>query len=92
MRTKENTLILKSKRMKFKDLLLKLYVHSKGGFLHDVLMNNCLVTDCPKDSQVIQRFKHKGRWVELFCGFFCEKGVVIEGNVFSPNKKIPKRK
>lgn len=92
MKTKEkNTLILENKKIKFKDLLLKLFVHSEGEFLHDIFMRNCHVTDCPKDPEIFKKIKYKGRWVDLFCGFVMEKDVIIDSNIFAPNKKIPKR-
>lgn len=90
LKQEKNTLILENKRIKFKDLLMKLCIHSKGGFLHDVFVYHCHIIDCPKDNPVIRRFKYKGRWVELFCGFFCEKDVNIQENVFGFDKKMPK--
>lgn len=90
--SKEDTLILENKGMKFKDLLLELFVHTKGNFLKDIVMHSCHVINCPKDSEITKRLKYKGRWVDLFCGFFCEKDVVIEGNIFTADNKFPKKR
>ena len=68
---------------------MKLFVHAKGEFLCNVLIHNCHIIDCP-DAPAIRKFKYKGRWVELFCGFFVDKNVIIKGNIFVFDKKMPK--
>ncbi len=88
----KNTLILKGEKIKFKDLLMRLLVHSKGDFLCNVVIYACHVVDCPEEVVIMRRFRYNRENVELFCGFFVEENVHIKDNVFSADKKIPKRK
>ena len=86
------TLILQSEKIDFKDLLLKLCVHSKGNSLSNVLVRDCHIINFPKDLVMYNKFKYKGRWISLFCGFFCGENIAIIGNFFTSKNKFPKKK
>ena len=82
---KQKFLILESEKIKFNDLLRLIYENrDEDGVLRNLIIKDCLITKCPKDSKIITIFqgtKYKGRKVALFCGFICENCIIV-GNYF----------